>query len=103
MPVTPQFTLSQTESHVIAVVRLPYIRVTNLEYLIHGYDFSLYCHPYLLKLTFPGEVVDDDNLDTTTGTVTEQSRTQATVPPDDEFTPRIARAQYDPNKVCVSL
>lgn len=61
MPVTPKFTISQTESHVVITARVPYVRVSDAEIDIDGHHVSIYCKPYLLKLNFPGELVDDDS------------------------------------------
>ncbi|GBG34440.1 Protein SHQ1-like [Hondaea fermentalgiana] len=60
MPVTPQFSLSQDETFVYVRLRVPYVRVSDLEYTIEGCAVSVYVKPYLLKLSLPGEVEDDE-------------------------------------------
>eukprot|EP01138_Halocafeteria_seosinensis_P006449 gb/GECG01006592.1/.p1 GENE.gb/GECG01006592.1/~~gb/GECG01006592.1/.p1 ORF type:complete len:665 (+),score=92.63 gb/GECG01006592.1/:1-1995(+) len=103
MPITPEFRLSQTREHVIAVIRLPYIKVTNLEYLIEGHDFSLYCYPYLLKLTLPGEVVDEEESGKEEAQLEGSESEGGSLDSSKLYTranrgSRTARAQYDPNK-----
>ena len=61
MPLTPRFTLQQSEDFVEIVIRVPHIRVTNSEFHIDGKDFTFYCKPYFLKLTLPHEIYDDDD------------------------------------------
>ena len=60
MPSTPRFSLSQTLTHLTLTLTLPYIRVSSAETHVDGCNFSFSCKPYLLKLTFPGELVDDE-------------------------------------------
>ena len=60
MVLTPKFSLSQTSTHVIVVINLPYIRVSSSETVIDGKVFSFWCAPYLLKLTFPSNLLDGD-------------------------------------------
>eukprot|EP00520_Triparma_pacifica_P006793 CAMPEP_0118642578 /NCGR_PEP_ID=MMETSP0785-20121206/5907_1 /TAXON_ID=91992 /ORGANISM="Bolidomonas pacifica, Strain CCMP 1866" /LENGTH=458 /DNA_ID=CAMNT_0006534133 /DNA_START=23 /DNA_END=1396 /DNA_ORIENTATION=+ len=61
MPRVPQFTLSQTSTSLSITIRLPFIRVSSSETLVEGCNVSFSCSPYLLKLTFPGELVEDDD------------------------------------------
>ena len=61
MVLTPRFTLSQTTTHVTIIINLPYIRVSSSETIIDGTLFSFWCAPYLLKLTFPSNLVDGDS------------------------------------------
>jgi protein SHQ1 len=60
MPVTPKFTVEQDDAFVIIKARVPYVRVTDSEIDIDGNSVSIYCKPYLLKLNFPGLLVDDE-------------------------------------------
>ena len=60
MPVTPKFQLSQSDEFVVLTVHVPYIRVSDLEYRIDGAVLSFYVKPYLLRLNFPHDLVDDD-------------------------------------------
>lgn len=60
MPCTPTFRCSQDEEFVYVAIRVPWVRVSNMEFVVDGREFSFFCKPYLLQLTLPGEVVDDD-------------------------------------------
>lgn len=62
MVLVPSFTIEQTETHVILHIRVPYVKISMAELLIEGTDFSFYCKPYLLKLTFPHEVLSESDL-----------------------------------------
>jgi protein SHQ1 len=77
MPITPHFRVSQDDDFVCVVVNVPYVRVSGMEFAVtDDRHFSFYCKPYLLKLTLPGGVVDDDRAsatydpDTKNGTLT---------------------------------
>ena len=61
MPLTPRFSLSQTPSTVTVTVRVPHVRVSSrtIEAVVDGVDFSFYSPPYLLRLRFPRELIDD--------------------------------------------
>jgi protein SHQ1 len=61
MPITPRFLLSQTETHINLKIHTPHIRVTasSIEAVIDGPEFHFYTSPYLLHLTFPGNLLDD--------------------------------------------
>ncbi|GMI03587.1 hypothetical protein TrLO_g5555 [Triparma laevis f. longispina] len=61
MHITPRFTLSQTSTHVILTLTLPYIRVGSAETLIDGPNLTFTCQSYLLKLTFSNVLLDDDD------------------------------------------
>ncbi|KAG9410471.1 Hsp90 cochaperone shq1 [Aphanomyces cochlioides] len=60
MPSTPRFKVTQDATTVFVEIHVPYVRVSEMEYHIDGTNFSFWCKPYLLNLTFPGAVVDDD-------------------------------------------
>ena len=87
----PRFSLSQSVSDVNVVIKVPYVRVGDAEvvvvsYIVDGKDtiwadddffptllldyykqdgknFSFYCKPYLLKLTFPEELKGSEEED----------------------------------------
>lgn len=61
MPVTPRFQVSQTDTHVIVEVHVPYVRVSGMDFQVDEADFSFWCKPYLLKLTFQGELEDNED------------------------------------------
>lgn len=42
-------------------IKVPHIRVSSTELIVEGSDFTFFCKPYLLKLTLPYEVIDDEN------------------------------------------
>ena len=63
--------MSQDATWVFVHVRVPYVRVSEMEFYVDGMDFTFYCKPYGLKLQFPHEVVDNE----------------------------LTKAVYDPNKV----
>lgn len=71
MPTIPRFHVTQDAAWVFVHVHVPYVRVGEMEFDVDGTRFSFYCKPFLLKLQFPHEVVDDE----------------------------LAKAVYDPNKV----
>lgn len=71
MVATPRFHVTQDAAWVFVHVHVPFVRVSEMEFYVDGLDFTFYCKPYLLKLHFPHEVVDDE----------------------------LAKAVYDPNKV----
>lgn len=72
MPTIPRFHVTQDAAWLFVHVHVPYVRVSEMEFYVDGTHFSFFCKPYLLKLQFPHEVVDDE----------------------------LAKAVYDPNKVC---
>ena len=61
MPLTPSFTIHQDEQYVYVVIKVPFIRVKETEILTDGVDFTFYCKPFLLKLSFPHELEDCDD------------------------------------------
>ncbi|CAH0484978.1 unnamed protein product [Peronospora farinosa] len=67
---TPKFIVTQNPAWVFIHVHVPFVRVSDMEFYVDRMDFSFYCKPYLLKLHFPYEVVDNE----------------------------LAKAVYDPNK-----
>ena len=60
MPVTPRFSLSQDDQFLYVEINVPYVRVTDMDFTVLECDFTFYCKPYLLKLSFPGPLVDDE-------------------------------------------
>lgn len=60
MPLTPGFSLTQDEDFVIVKIHVPHIRVSAAEVVACDNDFTFYCSPYLLKLTFHFPVDGDD-------------------------------------------
>ncbi len=56
MPIQPKFSLSQDNEYVYVKINVPHIRVTNTELIAESNNFTFYCQPYLLKLSFPGDI-----------------------------------------------
>ena len=61
MPIVPRFSLRQDDDFLQIDVIVPYVKVSDMEFtVVDGTAFTFYCKPYLLKLSLPGAVVDDD-------------------------------------------
>ena len=60
MPLTPRYSLSQDASSVVLTVVVPYVRVGDAEVVVDGPSVHFFCSPYLLRLTLPGDLVDDE-------------------------------------------
>ena len=60
MPVQPHFTCRQDDEFLYLSIRVPHVRPSSTETHIDGRNFNFYLKPYLLKLRFPHEVVDDE-------------------------------------------
>ena len=63
MPLTPVFSISQDATTVFVEIEVPYLRTNNdnTEIFVDSNLFSFFCKPYLLKLTFPAAISDDEN------------------------------------------
>lgn len=57
---TPRFTLRQDDDFLYAEINVPYVRVSDMEIVLSGTLLAVWCKPFLLRLTLPGEVVDDE-------------------------------------------
>ena len=60
MPITPFFSLSQSDEFVFVKIKLPYVKVSSTEIHCEGQDFTFYCRPYLLRLRLPFCLIDDE-------------------------------------------
>ena len=60
MPCTPKFSCSQDDEFVFVAIRVPWVRVSNMEMVVDGCTVSFFCKPYLLRLSLPCEVEDPD-------------------------------------------
>ncbi|KAG0219955.1 Hsp90 cochaperone shq1 [Mortierella sp. NVP41] len=63
--ITPKFTVSQDNDTVTIVIKAPHIKVShgatqNVDFEVDGPVFKFNLKPYFLRLTFPGNVVDDE-------------------------------------------
>lgn len=56
---TPTFTLSQDDEFVIAVVRVPHIKVSEIDFYLDECEFKLSAAPYFLRLTLPHPIVEN--------------------------------------------
>lgn len=63
MPIVPHFHLRQDEDFVFVEIQVPYLRINEATTEIHidQADFTFYCKPYLLKLSFPSTFQDDEH------------------------------------------
>jgi protein SHQ1 len=62
MPLTPHFELSQTTTHVTVDIRVPHVRVSvdSVEIIVDQSTLHFSSPPYLLVLTFPAALVDNE-------------------------------------------
>ncbi|KAF8986487.1 Hsp90 cochaperone shq1 [Entomortierella lignicola] len=58
--ITPTFTVSQEEDFVTIIIKAPHIKTQNVDFEVDGSVFKFNVKPYFLRLTFPGNVVDDE-------------------------------------------
>ncbi|KAF9104687.1 hypothetical protein BGX29_001440 [Mortierella sp. GBA35] len=58
--ITPKFTVSQDNDTVTIVIKAPHIKTQNVDFEVDGPVFKFNLKPYFLRLTFPGNVVDDE-------------------------------------------
>jgi protein SHQ1 len=65
MPITPRFSLTQDDEYIYARISVPHVRVSSAEIEIEGQNFTFFCAPYLLKLTLPGDLLDDERANAT--------------------------------------
>eukprot|EP00043_Microstomoeca_roanoka_P018334 m.195463 g.195463 ORF g.195463 m.195463 type:complete len:602 (-) comp16803_c0_seq1:301-2106(-) len=57
---TPEFSLTQDEWHVYVTIRAPYVKVSEVDWLVEGNLFQFHVAPYFLRLTFDGELIEDE-------------------------------------------
>lgn len=62
MPLTPKFHIQQDEKYIIFVIKVPYIKVSNIEIIIDKNCFNFYCKPYILKCVLNNELNEDEEL-----------------------------------------
>jgi hypothetical protein len=61
MTIIPRFTLSQDTSNIYVKIHVPYIRVVgSTEINISETEFHFYCKPYLLHISLPYKVLDEE-------------------------------------------
>ncbi|KAF8334055.1 uncharacterized protein EI90DRAFT_3145046 [Cantharellus anzutake] len=59
--ITPKFTCTQDDESVTVSCYMPSIRASEVEIDVDRTHFSLYVHPYFLRLTFPQALIEDDD------------------------------------------
>ncbi|EAS07700.1 SHQ1-like protein (macronuclear) [Tetrahymena thermophila SB210] len=58
--IIPQFKLTQDSKYVVAVIRIPYVKISNAEFYIEGRNFKFFLHPYLLSIEFKNDLFKSD-------------------------------------------
>ncbi|GJJ73209.1 protein SHQ1 [Entomortierella parvispora] len=58
--ITPKFTVTQDSDHVTIVIKAPHIKTQNVDINVQGDVFKFNLKPYFLRLTFPGNVLEDE-------------------------------------------
>ncbi|KAK3811997.1 MAG: SHQ1 protein-domain-containing protein, partial [Benniella sp.] len=58
--ITPAFTVDQDNGFVTIVIKAPHIRTQNVDIEVNGSVFKFNLKPYFLRLTFPGNIVEDE-------------------------------------------
>ncbi|KAJ1675993.1 hypothetical protein EV182_000163 [Spiromyces aspiralis] len=59
--ITPKFAVTQDDDYIYITIHAPYIRAQGLEFLVDGDQFTFQVHPYYLRLTFPGDIEEDES------------------------------------------
>ena len=58
--ITPSFAVRQDDDHVYLDLRVPHVRIGSAEFVIDGDEVHFFCAPYFLRLTLPGQVLDNE-------------------------------------------
>ncbi|KAI8346209.1 SHQ1 protein-domain-containing protein [Mortierella sp. GBAus27b] len=58
--ITPAFTVTQDDGFVTIVIKAPHIKAQNVDIEVTGAVFKFNLKPYFLRLTFPGNIVEDE-------------------------------------------
>ncbi|KAG0098921.1 Hsp90 cochaperone shq1 [Podila epicladia] len=58
--ITPVFNVTQDDDYVTIVINAPHIKTQDVDFFVEGQEFKFYLKPYFLRLTFPGNIVEDD-------------------------------------------
>lgn len=56
---TPSFNLSQTDEFVTFIIKAPFSKIDEADILIEDNEFKFYSKPYYLRLTLPGNLIED--------------------------------------------
>ena len=49
----PKFSITQNDEFIIILIKLPYVKIGNVEFYVDRNNFKLFLHPYLLDINFP--------------------------------------------------
>ncbi|XP_050313351.1 protein SHQ1 homolog [Anthonomus grandis grandis] len=66
--ILPKYKLTQDDEFVTINIQAPYCSLGELDVDIDGNTFLFVCKPYYLRLTLPGQILDDDRMRTTLDT-----------------------------------
>ncbi|KAI9500782.1 SHQ1 protein-domain-containing protein [Coemansia spiralis] len=58
--ITPKFSVSQSDASVCVTIHAPHVRAQAIEFDVERDQFKFFASPYYLRLTFPGNIVEDD-------------------------------------------
>ncbi|XP_065183203.1 protein SHQ1 homolog [Sycon ciliatum] len=58
--ITPSFSTSQDDNFVYIRIRVPHIKISDVDINVDGCTFKFFLKPYFLRLVLPGEVMEDD-------------------------------------------
>ncbi|KAI8143646.1 box H/ACA snoRNP assembly protein Shq1 [Fennellomyces sp. T-0311] len=59
--ITPTFSVDQDENAIIITINTPYVRAQDVDLHVQGNEFRFFLRPYFLRLSFPGNIVEDDD------------------------------------------
>ncbi len=58
--IVPRFRIVQTDEHLIIIVKVPYVKISNAEVYVEKFKFTFFLKPYLLNLNFKSELREED-------------------------------------------
>ncbi|KAJ1986443.1 hypothetical protein H4R33_003352 [Dimargaris cristalligena] len=58
--ITPRFEVTQDDQAVVVTIHAPHLRSQDIDIHIQDFQLRFFAKPYFLRLTFPGQVVEDD-------------------------------------------
>ncbi|KAJ1662874.1 hypothetical protein IW140_005399 [Coemansia sp. RSA 1813] len=58
--ITPKFSVRQDETSVYVTIHASHVRAQSIEFDVDGDQFKFFASPYYLRLTFPGNILEDD-------------------------------------------
>ncbi|KAG1054008.1 hypothetical protein G6F43_003961 [Rhizopus delemar] len=63
--ITPTFKVDQDEEFIYVTINTPHVRAQDVDLYVEGSEFRFYLRPYFLRLHLPGNVIEDDNSQST--------------------------------------